>query len=102
MPKGFAVESARHWGIRMKRRECLTILGAVIAGPLVARTQRWYGFNTVVKFDGAIDLLERSDISGHADSKTGIISCWFSNNEYFDLSTAEGRKAALYAAGRER
>ncbi len=112
----------------MKRRECLTILGAVIAGPLIARTQRpllhgdgpidlgadgsaptgmLSGVGTgggrrlnAVEYDGATDHLEHTDMSGHADSKTGMSTIWFSNGEYFDLSTAEGRAAALYATRR--
>ncbi len=84
----------------MKRRECLTILSVVIAGPLVARTPHLYSRRhpaNVVEFDGATDYLERMDISGLADSKTRTISVWFSNGEYFDLSTREGRIAALNA-----
>ena len=110
----------------MKRRECLTILGAVIAGPLLpysstARTSgspwihlltswdltpiplphpynKWHP--NVVEFDGSIDHLEHPDISGCADSRT-VISIWFNDGEHFVLDTVEGRRAALYAAGRE-
>ncbi len=87
----------------MKRRECLTILGAVVAaGPLVA--------GEAIIFDGVDKVrmppmewqLERPDISGHADSKTGTFSAWFSNGQYFDLSTEDGRVAALIAGRRAK
>lgn len=89
----------------MKRRKCLTILGAVIAGPLVARTQRplLQGIPFPHPYNKwCANYLERLDISGLADSKTGMVSFWFSDCEYFDLSTAEGRIVALKVGRKSR
>ncbi len=88
----------------MKRRECLTILSSVIAGPLIARTPHPYSRRrpaNAVEYDGATDYLEHADMSGHADSKTGVSTIWFSKGKGYDLNTEEGRIAAL-KCGREK